>query len=256
VALAFLALLALALWQKLRDRIPYLLDPTAQAPASVDLSDALLVVVAFFVAQLLFGLALAPIDLDPMERACAAFAVAGACVVGGALYTFRRFGIRDVLATTALRHPARRGRAALALVLAPALGVALGAAAVAYRHAIEHVLPIDVATRAAAESIPVGDARWFVITAVASAPVFEEIIFRGIMFRSLRRAWPRWASVLASAGAFAACHPPLAMAPVFVMGACAALLVEWSSWVAPAVLLHTAYNAAVLSGVWERVLGP
>jgi membrane protease YdiL (CAAX protease family) len=94
------------------------------------------------------------------------------------------------------------------------------------------------------------------VTAVIGAPLFEEIIFRGMMYKALHRRWPAWASALASAGAFAACHPPPAMLLVFLVGVGAAALVEWSAWVAPAMLLHTAYNASILSGVWEHLLRP
>ncbi|HEX4449155.1 MAG TPA: hypothetical protein VH044_20595, partial [Polyangiaceae bacterium] len=160
IALGFLALLALALWQKLRDRIPYLLDPTERPPAIIDLSDAILVVVAFFLAQVLVGLVLLPVDLDPIVLACMAFAAAGAGVVGGALWTFRRLGVRDVLGATALRRPDRKGRASLSLVLAPIAGAALGAGAVVYRQALERAGFFADALREGAGAVPVGDARW------------------------------------------------------------------------------------------------
>src|SRR4029453_16628583 len=44
-------LLALALWQKARDRLPYLLDPDASPRSSVSLSDGLIAVLLFFVLQ-------------------------------------------------------------------------------------------------------------------------------------------------------------------------------------------------------------
>ena len=42
-------LLALALWQKARDRLPYLLDPTAAPPPRVSLADGMLAALLFFV---------------------------------------------------------------------------------------------------------------------------------------------------------------------------------------------------------------
>jgi hypothetical protein len=52
------ASLALALWQKARDELPYLLDPAAAPPARVALSDGLIAATLFFVLQLLVGLML------------------------------------------------------------------------------------------------------------------------------------------------------------------------------------------------------
>ncbi|HEX6001986.1 MAG TPA: hypothetical protein VFZ16_21705, partial [Hyphomicrobiaceae bacterium] len=45
------ALLGLALWQKARDHLPYLLDPSASPPARVSLSDGLVAAMMFFVVQ-------------------------------------------------------------------------------------------------------------------------------------------------------------------------------------------------------------
>jgi membrane protease YdiL (CAAX protease family) len=254
VSLAFFSLLALALWQKVRNRIPYLLDPTARPPASLDLSDAILIVVAFFLVQLLVALALLQLDLGPIERASVAFSIAGSGVVAGALWILRRARIPNLREAIGVRWTAGSRRFAAALVVAPALGIALGAAALAYARAIVHVLPANGVHEAIAKGLPTGDARWFVVTAVASAPLFEEIIFRGFMYKALRRSWPGWAAALASGAAFAACHPPVAVAPILVLGIVAAALVEWSTSIIAPVLLHTTYNAVVLSGLWERLL--
>ena len=50
------ALVALALWQKARDRFPYLLDPSAAPPARVSLADGLIAALMFFVLQALIAL--------------------------------------------------------------------------------------------------------------------------------------------------------------------------------------------------------
>ena len=44
-------LLALALWQKARDQLPYLLDPAARPPARVSTADGLIAAMLFFVLQ-------------------------------------------------------------------------------------------------------------------------------------------------------------------------------------------------------------
>ncbi len=49
------ALLAIALWQKARDRSTYLLDPSASPPARVSVSDGLIAALMFFVLQALIA---------------------------------------------------------------------------------------------------------------------------------------------------------------------------------------------------------
>ncbi len=248
VALAFFSLLALALWQKVRNRIPYLLDATARPPPSLDVSDAILIAVAFFVMQIVITLCLWPLDLGGAERLSLAFSIAGALVVAGAFAVLRKVGVPDLLLATGINAKTGNARQFTAAAIAPVFGVGLGAAAQAYSRVIARFVPEDAMSKAG--PLAIHDAQWFVVTALVSAPLFEEMIFRGFLYRSLRRSWPAWAAALASGATFAACHPPVAAAPVLVLGVLAAVLVEWSGSIIAPVLLHTTYNAMILSGWW------
>jgi ABC-2 type transport system permease protein len=252
-ALAFFALLALALWQKVRLRIPYLLDPTARPPASLDVSDALLIVVAFSVTQFLVTLVLVPVESDQAVRFGIAFAVAGALVVVGAFGVLRRAGVSGLREATGLTAHGRWARLAAPAGAALWLGPGLGAGVHVCQRALARIAPAIPLPDA--DSLTVHDAGWLLASAVLLAPLFEEIIFRGFLYRSLRQTWPRWLAAMASAAAFALCHPPVAVAPIFLLGVAAALLVEWSGSLVPSMLLHATYNAVVLSSVWQRVLG-
>ncbi|HXU13813.1 MAG TPA: CPBP family intramembrane glutamic endopeptidase, partial [Terriglobales bacterium] len=84
------------------------------------------------------------------------------------------------------------------------------------------------------------------IMAVLFAPFAEEYLFRGLMFRALDREWGGWRAVVGAAAFFAVYHPALAWPPVFLLGACNALLFKKTGRLAPAVALHMAYNAVVL----------
>ena len=55
-----------------------------------------------------------------------------------------------------------------------------------------------------------------------------------------------WLSLAASAALFAIYHPPLAWLPVGLLGIASALLFKNTGRLAPAVILHMAYNAVVL----------
>jgi ABC-2 type transport system permease protein len=249
-SLAFFSLLALALWQKVRDRAPYLLDPTARPPPSLEVSDAILIAVAFFIVQLVFAFVLIPFELGLFLTISAAFFFSGAVVATGATFVLKRAKVPNLTRTLGLGWPARPARFASGVAYAAALGLLLGVAARLYAKALGPALPIQISPGVREV---LGDVRWFVATAVVGAPLFEELIFRGFLYGSLRRVWPRWAAALASAAAFAACHPPAAIAPVLLVGLAAAGLIEWSESLAAPIVLHTTYNAFVLWGVWSRL---
>ena len=84
------------------------------------------------------------------------------------------------------------------------------------------------------------------LIAIAFAPFAEEYLFRGLLFRALDREWGGWRAVAASAALFAIYHPPLAWLPVGLLGMASALLFKNTGRLAPAVILHMAYNAVVL----------
>ena len=91
------------------------------------------------------------------------------------------------------------------------------------------------------------------IIAIAAAPVFEEFIFRGLIFQGLRRSFGLAAATLASAAIFALVHPVHAMVPVFVMGALAALVYERTKMLAAPMTVHAIYNAVVVGWQWNAI---
>ena len=54
-----------AFWQKLRENVPYLLDPTQRPPPALGIGDALIAVFAFFAGQRLIGLLFAASGYTP-----------------------------------------------------------------------------------------------------------------------------------------------------------------------------------------------
>jgi membrane protease YdiL (CAAX protease family) len=59
----------------------------------------------------------------------------------------------------------------------------------------------------------------YTIMAVGFAPLAEEYLFRGLLYRALDREWGGWRAVLASSAFFAMYHQPLARLPVGLLGA-------------------------------------
>jgi len=95
------------------------------------------------------------------------------------------------------------------------------------------------------DSVPHLRASYFIM-AVLFAPIAEEYLFRGLLYRALEREWRGWRAVAGSAAFFAIYHPVLSWLPVGLLGITNALVFKKTGRLAPAVLLHTVYNAVVL----------
>lgn len=80
------------------------------------------------------------------------------------------------------------------------------------------------------------------------APIAEEIIFRGVLFGQLRRAWGEGAAVIVSALLFAAIHlNAVAFVPLAFVGVVLALLFRRSGSLWGSILAHGIYNIATFS---------
>ena len=79
-----------------------------------------------------------------------------------------------------------------------------------------------------------------------AAPIFEEFIFRGLIFGGLRRTVGLLPAVAASAAIFAVVHPPMSTLPVFALGVCTAIAYERTNVLLAPMLVHAIYNLCVL----------
>jgi membrane protease YdiL (CAAX protease family) len=87
---------------------------------------------------------------------------------------------------------------------------------------------------------------WLALAAVGFAPLTEEYLFRGLLFRALHREWSSGRAIWGSACFFAIYHPPLAWLPVALVGATSAWLFKRGRHLLPCVLLHMTYNAVLV----------
>ncbi len=235
--------LALALWQKARDELPYLLDPTASPPSRVSLSDGLIAALVFFVIQALVAIVLiVPLGRITGPRLLIAFVSAGAATYGLMRLSFWRSRMTEV---PRILGPHVRQAVAWALG-AGALAAAIG---VFYTHL---VIEMDLVPAAANSALAARSSmRWWLLgLAVVAAPIFEEFIFRGLVFGGLRRFTTPFIAAVASATLFAIVHPPISAIPVFVLGFVAALTYERTRMLLAPMLVHAIYNAAVLTYQW------
>jgi membrane protease YdiL (CAAX protease family) len=88
---------------------------------------------------------------------------------------------------------------------------------------------------------------WLAAIAVVAAPIFEEFIFRGLIFGGMRRSFSFFPAALASAAVFALVHPPGALVPLFFLGLCTALAYERTGRLAAPIVVHGIYNGSVLA---------
>jgi membrane protease YdiL (CAAX protease family) len=86
---------------------------------------------------------------------------------------------------------------------------------------------------------------WMAVLTVGLAPLAEEYLFRGLLFRALDREWGGARAIWGSACFFAVFHPPEAWLPVGLMGAACAWLFRRSGRLTLCVVLHAAYYAVV-----------
>jgi membrane protease YdiL (CAAX protease family) len=238
------SLLAYALWQKVRDRAPFLLDAVSMPPPRVSLADGLMAALGFFVLQGLFSILFLNLHMPFARTIVLAFAAAGALVVAFTLFMFWRSRVVGVLSAIGLRGP-RDGRRMRAVFIGLAMGAFGGIAAYCYLLVIRH-FPQFERLRGSADALACVRGWWLALLAVIAAPLFEEFIFRGLVFRGMRRSLPaRW-SIAGSAAVFAICHPPISVVPVFVMGVLAALGFEVTGWIVTPICVHMTYNGLVL----------
>jgi membrane protease YdiL (CAAX protease family) len=80
---------------------------------------------------------------------------------------------------------------------------------------------------------------------VVAAPLFEEWVIRGMLYRSLRRTWGIGLSVALSAILFATLHPAVGAIALLTLGAMTALAVEKTGRLWPSIAIHATYNLMI-----------
>jgi membrane protease YdiL (CAAX protease family) len=87
---------------------------------------------------------------------------------------------------------------------------------------------------------------WLVLLTVICAPLAEEYLFRGLLFRALDREWGGWRALVGSTAFFAIYHPPTSWLPVAALGVLNAWLFRSRGSLWPCVAAHATYNLLVI----------
>jgi membrane protease YdiL (CAAX protease family) len=264
IGVVFSMMTSAAMWQNLRARLPFLYDPWSEKfPPPPTLLHAMIgiaamvegisVIMAFLVS---FG---GPSTLL-MGRAIA-YGV-------GALLTFwimHRFlsnrGVKagDIWTWAQPQAVGESGVSSLIKKIASKnwsslpgtgvlLGLALGLVAAGYLAVLRHLPYLGELLHQQQEALQAiaNGKLWMAVLAVGFAPIAEEYLFRGMLYRALDREWGGWRAMIGSAAFFAIYHPPLSWLPVASLGVLNAWLFKKSGRLAPCVLCHMAYNAVVV----------
>jgi len=247
VMLVLMGLLAGAIWQRVGARLPLLLDPTEEPPSRIDLAYGLVVVILFFQFQQLVALPFLASGRTAAFTMMLSYGISGGIVcVGTCIHLRWRMRLPQPLHSVGVRGP---GSALASLPAGFALGLCAAALGGLYLWAGQRVEPLRSLLHEALrmqQAAGITEDWRYAVLAVVLAPLFEEFIFRGLVFRGLRQTMGVSGAVLVSALVFAVVHPVASFVPVFGLGVAAALAYERTGWLLSPLLAHATYNAAVL----------
>lgn len=245
----FSMITAAAMWQNLQARLPYLFDPWSERlpkPPTV-LHSVIAIALMFEVMGIVTSIALAVSAEAVWIARTIAYGLVGiiAWVAMNDFLTVREVPARDIW-----RWQNAKARLSPWLALAAALLVGFALAGCAYLY-LELLRALPATTEMMVQVDELNDKYsssrlWILILAVGLAPVAEEYFFRGLLFRSLDREMHEGKAIFISSAYFALFHPPISWVPVFFLGVLSAWIFKRSGRLLPSVVLHMAYNFAVV----------
>lgn len=247
-----LSLLSLSLWQRLRVQLSYALDPVARPAPRVGLSDGMGTLFVYLVLSGTMGVGLGALGVDPLSRS-----VVGASV-GGAGAVLLLVLLRTLMKTPNLGFQLglRKPRQVLSTEVerleelksgvGPLLGAGIGLAAAAF--GIDRFMggASSGELRSLLEANPSGSYVVLLLLLVVAVPLVHEIIFRGCIYRQLRRERGVLFCVGATSLLYAVVHPPSDAPENLAIGVGTALAAEYGRSIYPAIFVHIVFRATPL----------
>jgi len=239
-ALTFVTL-AYAIWQRACERVQWLLDPVDEPRDHISLFDGGAAVLTFYA---LMTVVLQIMQLAKRNQGVSlldvnyVFAITGAIVA--AIFALLLWW-RGVKLGRELGFSVRLGTAGKAVVAAALTGVGLGLLGLAYVQLVERWELFDL------PKVRPQDRRDMLWLACVGAPIVEEVLFRGLVFKGLLRSVKLPLAVVWSALLFAFMHGPHSWPPVFLLGVATALLYRRTGFLPASMVLHATYNYVVVA---------
>jgi ABC-2 type transport system permease protein len=239
-------------WQDASRRLPYLLEPELRPAPRIGVTDGLVCVLLILLLEV-FGARLVAerFELGPWPAQGVTFVAAVSIVGAGASFMFWRRGLHDLRGSLGLTWG---GRSRVALQRALRWAVPAAVVAVVSALALRYWPWLQSSSNGAA-AVPsvVQPLDWLILLSLTcfGAPVVEELLFRGMIYRGLRESLSPRVSACFAAGVFAAIHPGTAFIPLFLLSLFAAASFERSRSLLSPMLVHLAYNASlfIVSGI-------
>ncbi len=279
LGIVFSWITAAAMWQNFRARLPYLYDPWSEKlplpPTLMHAMVAISLMVESSAVLMTGAVAFLPKLSQPAAPALA-YALSATLVFLGTTRFFYNRGVvpnqvwtwmdgapalprqeqslEMYLAEPELSWAERYGLAGpglpRALLMAVALGLALGGFGTLYTIALEHIPSLAPKLQASHQAFAGSSVLRisYAVMAVGFAPFAEEYLFRGLLFRALDREWGGWRALAGAAAFFTVYHPVLAWPPVFLVGLVNCMLFKATRRLLPCILVHMIYNAVI---VWR-----
>jgi len=216
---------------------------------------ALLLVLALFVAELFFGALLHDaqdlLQLSPGGLGALDVLLANALVFSAVMHIKR-------MTYAELFHASGASRRATLLLLLPPILLLIPSLVLvvsALVDALVEVVPLSNSEQAMFSSMAAHTLPSVLVTCVL-APVVEEMLFRGVVLRGFLQRYARWEAILLSAILFGFAHLNLyQFVAAFILGVIAGWLYERSRSLIPCIGLHAAYNSALVVLEWTQSPG-
>jgi ABC-2 type transport system permease protein len=216
--------------------LAWLSEPVETPPKRVYPMHAVLALIAFQFLIGLTGALLGAVEvLSPTAKLAISYTAAAAVVAA----VFKTWMSENKLVVMPKRP---RGPVLRPIFYGLTISCVAGAAVVLMltRFGAPNQLPANATSVAAPSAVY---DKWFLLGMwVIAAPLFEEWMIRGVLYRSLRRNWSMWVSVAVSAVLFATLHPVAGCVALVTLGTMTALTVEKTGRLWPSIVVHAGYN--------------
>jgi ABC-2 type transport system permease protein len=235
-ALATTVILNAAVRERALVELRWLSEPVDTPPAQVYPMHAILALIGFQTLQGAIGAALSQRPELSVAASMAIAYIGAALVVSACCWDWMR---RNGLIGSLVRP---RGPALRPIISGLAFSCAAGFAVtmVLRQLSVDSQLPAYATN---GNLLHASYDKWCLLVLwVIAAPLFEEWIVRGMMYRSLRRNWGIALSVAVSAVLFATLHPAAGAIALVTLGSMTALAVERTGRLWPSITIHAGYN--------------
>lgn len=222
--LIILSLLAVTLWQKAAVYADYILDPLIFPSAKIYAADGLFAILFSFLLQLIFALYGSfafSVTIDSITLSLVSYCIGTGLTTVTILFYFRSEGLVLRNAIPFWIQNLEEARRTIIITLKAAFGVIMIGILSAYffpnKSIFLNSMPKDLANAYFLVGL-------LIVTLMVIKPIFEEIVYRGILFQGLRDSMGFGGAAVLSSIIFAMFQPLYLVIPTFLVG----VIIAWA----------------------------